>query len=161
VRQRALTDQDLDHLRAEHENPAGIRRSSDVVRDAWVGFVQGGLGVEDVCFFSGSYSDEYGYPNGLMLARNVQRDFKRFLKAFGYDGRSWTNSVEKHPSGRDVLHLHALINGMTGADMRRFERAWTASRGWSKAVSCTDGGVRYCCKYALKGAYVESFEWSW
>jgi hypothetical protein len=156
-----VTDEDLCLLAIGHVEPPRMPGVPDMLRDAWVGFIQDHLGVEDVCFFSGSYSNEYGYPNGLMLARNVQRDFKRFLAAYGFDDREWTCSIEKHPSGRDVLHLHALISGMSPVEMAAFERAWTTSRGWSKAVPCHDGGVRYCCKYALKGSAGDSFEWSW
>jgi hypothetical protein len=96
-----------------------------------------------------------------MLARNVQRDFKRFLAAFGYDDCDWVCAVEKHPSGRDVLHVHALLSNLGPMEMSMLEHDWTESRGWSKAVPCHDGGVRYTCKYALKGAYVETFDWSW
>jgi len=136
-------------------------RREDPLRDAWVSLVQEKLGDERVCFFTGSYRDDVGYPNGFMLARNVQRDFKRFLAAGGYDDCDWVCAVEKHPSGRDVLHLHALLSNMTDTEMHALEHDWTESRGWSKAVRCHDGGVRYCCKYALKGAYVETFDWSW
>jgi hypothetical protein len=136
-------------------------RPLDQVRDAWVAMVTERLGDDRVCFFSGSYRDDYGYPNGLMLARNVQRDFKRFLAAFGYDDCDWVCAVEKHPSGRDVLHLHALLSNMTETEMSLLEHDWTESRGWSKAVRCNDGGVRYTCKYALKGADDTLFDWSW
>jgi len=136
-------------------------RPLDQVRDAWVGMVTERLGDDRVCFFTGSYRDDYGYENGLMLARNVQHDFKRFLAAYGYDDCDWVCAVEKHPSGRDVLHLHALLSNMTDTEMVMLEHDWTESRGWSKAVRCHDGGVRYTCKYALKGAYVETFDWSW
>jgi hypothetical protein len=136
-------------------------RPGDKVRDAWVAMVSERLGDERVCFFTGSYRDDYGYANGLMLARNVQRDFKRFLAAYGYDDCDWVCAVEKHPSGRDVLHLHALLADMGPNEMLMMEHDWTESRGWSKAVRCHDGGVRYTCKYALKGAYVETFDWSW
>jgi len=133
----------------------------DLVRDAWVSLVHQRLGGEDVCFFTGSYRDDVGYPNGFMLARNVQRDWKRFVAAYGYDTRDWVVAVEKHPSGRDILHVHALLSGMSDTAMNELEHFWTESRGWSKAVRCHDGGVRYTCKYALKGGYTDTFDWSW
>jgi hypothetical protein len=140
---------------ARHDRPL------DQVRDAWVELVRERLGSERVCFFSGSYRDDYGYPHGLMLARNVQRDFKRFLTEYGYDDCDWVCAVERHPSGRDILHCHALLSNMTDCEMVGLEHDWTESRGWSKAVRCHDGGVRYTCKYALKGADDTLFDWSW
>lgn len=134
-------------------------RPVDPLAEAYIQLVTSNLLPERLCFFSGSYSNEYGYPHGLMLARNVQADFRRALEAFGFGDRGFTCSVEQHPSGRDVLHLHALVEELTRQEMAELEQLWTESRGWSKAVPCHDGGVRYVCKYALKGSNVDTFEW--
>jgi hypothetical protein len=152
VVERVVVDEAADRLLT-------IPRRGPVGR-AWLRLAKDHVGSEDVCFFSGSYRDDYGYPNGLMLARNVQRDFIRALDGAGVSDRAWLNAVEKHPSGRDVLHCHGLVGGMSEADMRLWEDYWTTSRGWSKAVRCHDGGVAYVCKYALKGQSVELFDWS-
>src|SRR5450759_5857716 len=113
------------HLRGLHLEELRDRRTAGIyqerseprpnpVLDAWVGLVAQHMGLEDVCFFTGTYRDDYGYSHGLMLARNVQADFKRFLRELELSG-DWTNSVEPHPSGRDILHCHALVGDCTGA----------------------------------------------
>lgn len=131
------------------------------LQDAWIRYVMDGVRSDRLCFFSMTYSDEYGDPHGLMLARNVQADFQRALKRYGFASRRWCCAVEPHPSGRRILHAHALIADMSASDMKYLEAAWTAERGWSKAVPCHDGGVRYTCKYALKGADSSAFDWRW
>lgn len=131
------------------------------LQDAWVRYVTEGVQSDRLCFFSMSYSDEYGYSHGLMLARNVQADFRRALKQYGLAEQRWCCAVEPHPSGRAILHAHALIADMTDCEMKYLEAAWTAERGWSKALRSRDGGVRYTCKYALKGADSSAFEWRW
>jgi hypothetical protein len=133
----------------------------DPVMTAWVETIYLRMGIRNVCFFSGSYSDKYGYPHGLMLPRNVQADFKRALADYGFANRDWFDAVEAHKTGRDVLHCHALIADMSREDMRLLEACWTRDRGWSKAVRCHDGGVNYCCKYVLKSNNGDSFDWSW
>lgn len=149
--------------RVDSARPVYPPRRPDPVLDAWVSFVTAHMtsGSAESCFFSGSYSDQYGYPHGLMLARNVQADFRRALDECGLADREWVNAVEPHPSGRPVLHCHALVSNMTAAERASFEEYWTRTRGWSKAVLLHDGGVAYCAKYALKYGSVDSFDWSW
>lgn len=132
----------------------------DPVRDAWVELVRSKMAGEDVCFFTGTYRDDYGYSFGLMKAHNVQRDWRRFLREQGLEDNSWVCAVESHKY-RVVLHLHALLAGVSQERADQLAHAWNESRGWSSAPRCTDGGVAYTCKYALKAAEGDSFEWCW
>jgi hypothetical protein len=133
---------------------------ADPVRDAWVDLVTGRLAGQEVCFFTGTYRDDYGFSMGLMAARNVQRDFRRFLKEQGLEAIDWVCAVEPHRY-RVILHLHALLAGVDPRRSDELKRAWDLSRGWSTAPVCTDGGISYTCKYALKAAEADSFAWSW
>lgn len=133
----------------------------DPLLQSWVETIYLRMGIKSVCFFTGSYADRYGYPHGLMLARNVQADFKRALTEAGFDNRDWFNAVEAHKTGRDILHCHALIADMSPQDMALLEATWTNTRGWSKAVRCHDGGINYCSKYILKSNDDFTFDWSW
>jgi len=115
-------------------------------------FTNGGI------YFTGTYSDTYGYPHGLMLTRNVHRDFRRFLKDQALPGR-WVCGVEPHRD-RAILHLHAVLEGpLTDFDERFMKAAWTHERGWCRLLPVLDGGVSYVTKYALKGD-AQAFDWS-
>jgi hypothetical protein len=113
-------------------------------------------------FFTATYSDAYGYPHGLMKARNVLADFRRFLVSQGIDHLDWVCAVELHKF-RDILHLHALISGLGDFETRcALERAWReSSRGQQvTADPLLDRGLQYCTKYALKGVDAAEFDWS-
>lgn len=137
-------------------------RAPDPVLVAWCGMVQEHMDPDGSVFFSGSYSDQYGLPHGLMKARNVVKDFKRFLVAEGLQNHEWVCAVERHKY-RDVLHLHALISGAGDFHRRvELEQAWRAS-GRGRQVTADpllDGGVAYCSKYALKAQEAAEFDWS-
>lgn len=135
-------------------------RPVDPIVDAWVQVVRERMDGRSVCFFTGTYRDDYGFPMGLMKARNVQRDFRRFLHEQGFDDTEWVCAVEAHRY-RVILHLHALLSGVTPEQGDALKFAWDTSRGWSTAPACTDGGVAYTCKYALKAAEGDAFDWSW
>lgn len=126
-------------------------------RDAWIAWLSPLFAGTQSCYFTGTYSDDYGLPNGLMLARNVHKDFRRFLDSFGYEGR-FINGVEHHQY-RDVLHLHAILEGpFTDEQMRWVKRWWASERGHARALPVLDGCASYVTKYALKGD-TESFDW--
>jgi hypothetical protein len=135
-------------------------RRDDAVRDAWVRLVQERMSGRSVCFFTGTYRDDYGFPMGLMKARNVQRDFKRFLVETGFDDAEWVCAVEAHRY-RVILHLHALLAGVSPEQGDALKHHWDTTRGWSTAPACNDGGMAYTCKYALKAAEGDAFDWSW
>lgn len=127
-------------------------------REAWIRWLAprfpGGS-----AYFTGTYSDEYGYPHGLTLARNVHHDFRRFLVERELMGHAFINGVEQHRY-RDVLHLHAIIAGdFTDLDRRLLAAEWSADRGHARVLPVLDGCASYVTKYALKGS-TESFDWN-
>jgi len=135
----------------------------DPLQAAWCSMVEDHMTGEGDCFFTGTYSDAYGYAHGLMQSRNVVKDFTRFLASEELGDHSWVCAVELHRF-RDILHLHALIAGVGDRDSRHsLERAWrTSGRGQQvTAEPLLDRGIAYCTKYALKGQNAADFEWSW
>lgn len=126
-------------------------------QEAWVSWLAPVFAGTQSCYFTGTYSDAYGYPNGLMLVRNVHADFRRFLQSFEFDSR-YIVGVEHH-AYRDILHLHAILEGpMTDDQMRWVKAWWSAERGHARALPVLDGCASYVTKYALKGD-TDSFEW--
>lgn len=127
-------------------------------REAWVRwlapqFPRGSM------YFTGTYSDDYGMRHGLMLARNVHKDFRRFLIEQRLTGHAFINGVEAHKY-RDVLHLHAVVQGdFTQRDMGLLKAYWEADRGFARALPVLDGCASYVTKYALKGDS-DSFDWN-
>lgn len=130
-------------------------------REAWVNWLRPVFAGKDSCYFTGTYSDGYGFPNGLTLTRNVHKDFERFLAHTGFldlSERRYVNGVERH-AYRDILHLHGILEGpFTKDEMRYLKAMWEAERGWCKALPVLDGCESYVTKYALKGD-TDSFEW--
>lgn len=119
-------------------------------RDAWVAWLAPVFSDCDALYFTGTYSDEYGLAHGLMLQRNVFKDFERFLESFEYEGR-YIIGVERHQY-RDILHLHAILEGpFTAKQMRWVKDWWSAERGHARALPVLDGCASYVTKYALKG----------
>lgn len=157
-----LAEMRSDAAAAKAEAIAGLRpRRVDPLLDAWVGFIGENMPLHSAAFFTGTYTDTYGYANGLMLGRNVLKDFQRALKSQGLEDVAWVCCAEVH-SERDILHLHALVGGLGAArDRQLLEDYWTATRGWSTCHPLLDGGVRYCGKYALKSHESSVFDWSW
>lgn len=126
-------------------------------REAWVSWLSPVFAGSDSCYFTGTYSDDYGYPNGLMASRNVHKDFRRFLESFDYSGQ-YIVGVEPH-AWRDILHLHAILEGpMTEEQMRWVKLHWSTERGHARALPVLDGCESYITKYALKGD-TDNFEW--
>jgi len=126
-------------------------------RDAWIAWLSPVFQGNDSCYFTGTYRDDYGLANGLMLQRNVFKDWTRFLEDAHFHGR-YIVAAEKHQY-RDVLHLHAIIEGPHTADeMRWLKYWWQAERGYARALPVLDGCASYVTKYALKGD-ADAFEW--
>jgi len=108
-------------------------------------------------YFTGTYSDDYGFPHGLMAVRNVVKDWRSFLKGLGFDGE-WMLGVEKHQY-RDILHVHAIVSGpYSQEDRERLRGWWAVDRGHARVLPVLDGCASYVTKYALKGD-CEGFEW--
>jgi len=126
------------------------------VRESWVDFLAPHF-PEGSCYFTGTYSDEYGFGHALMVPDNVQKDFRKWLKMWGISA-DYICAVEKH-AFRDVLHLHAVIAGDYSASQLAFlKNDWGLDRGFARALPVLDGCVSYVTKYALKDS-VESFDW--
>lgn len=134
-----------------------ILAAGSTPRDAWIEWLSPVFGTNQSCYFTGTYSDDYGYPNGLMATRNVHKDFRRFLESFDYD-RRYIVGVEPH-QWRDILHLHAVLEGpFTDEQMRWVKGFWSLERGHARALPVLDGCASYVTKYALKGDS-DNFEW--
>lgn len=127
-------------------------------RDAWVAWLAPRF-PQGAAYFTGTYSDDYGIPNGLMACRNVHRDFRRFLVEHGLTDREFINGVEQHQY-RDVLHCHAIISGdFTDLERRILKAEWERERGFARVLPVLDGCASYVTKYALKGS-AEHFDWN-
>lgn len=127
-------------------------------REAWVEWLSPRFADNGSAYFTGTYSDDYGEPHGLMLARNVHKDFRRFLDELGLDERDFINGVEQHRY-RDVLHMHAIVQGrFTAEQLALLKTCWQRERGFARSLPVLDGCASYVTKYALKGD-TESFDW--
>jgi len=162
---QATTDylEDLEDRAALRRGTKPLKRpkkESDLL-NAWAKMLSPHFANGAAVHFTGTYSDEYGYRNGLMLARNVQRDFRRFLKDMGWGDRPFCIGVEVHESGRAILHLHALIGGSWDAAERDYlKRSWAVHRGHAKAtqVVTREQCVEYAAKHCMKTDITESFD---
>ena len=111
-------------------------------REAWVRWLAprfpGGA-----AYFTGTYSEDYGLSQGLMLARNVHHDFRRFLVECGLMGAEFITGVEQHKY-RDVLHLHAIIGGdFDDLDRRLLKARWERDRGYARVLPVLDFRASY------------------
>jgi len=137
-------------------DPAALATSA-TPRDAWVSWLAPAFADNDSAYFTGTYCDEYGESNGLMLPRNVHKDFRRFLAGFDFGDR-YIIGVEQHRY-RDILHLHAIIEGpYTPEQLLWLKRYWEQERGHARVLPVQDGCASYVTKYALKGD-TDEFEW--
>jgi len=126
------------------------------VRESWVSYLTPHF-PNGSCYFTGTYSDEYGFGHALMCPENVQKDFRKWLKMWGISA-DYICAVEKHRY-RDILHLHAVIAGDFSPEQLRFlKNDWGLDRGFARSLPVLDGCVSYVTKYALKDS-VESFDW--
>lgn len=120
-------------------------------RDQWIAWLAPVFAENDSLYFTGTYNDSYGVSHGCMLVRNVHKDFVRFLEDHRLSGRRHVCGVESHRY-RDVLHLHAIIEGpFTDLERRIVREAWEQHRGFARALPVLDRCESYVTKYALKG----------
>lgn len=127
-------------------------------REAWIAWLAPRF-PQGSAYFTGTYQDDYGRDHGLMLARNVHHDFRRFLVDRGLMATEFINGVEQHKY-RDILHCHAIIQGdFTDLDRRLLKAEWEAQRGYARVLPVLDGCASYVTKYALKGD-TEHFDWN-
>jgi len=130
-------------------------------RKAWIAWLAPHFQSTDEgtsAYLTGTYSDEYGYQNGLTLSRNVHKDLRRFLDETSLSDSDFICGVEEHRF-RDILHLHAIIQGsFTRDQLKHLKSWWAAQRGHARVLPVLDGCASYVTKYALKGD-TESFDW--
>lgn len=162
-----MTDDELDDLRARalgRQRPAALPRNvaNQAVLDGWCSLLSPHFDADGAVNLTGTYSDSYGVSHGLMLSRNVVQDFVRAIRHERPDGfLPWCVGVERHNTGRDVLHFHAMVGGVWSEDDRyRLKHFWDSTRGWScvKAVSDSGGCVSYCAKHLLKRGADDTFD---
>jgi len=128
------------------------------VRGLWLAWIAPRF-KEGAVYFTGTYSEEYGYANGLMSARNVHKDFRRFLAEHGMTNVEFVNGVEKHQY-RDILHCHGIIAGeFTDLDRYLLDAEWQRDRGFCRVLPVLDGCASYVTKYALKND-TDNFDWN-
>lgn len=149
--------------RGDFQDPRGREKRPDSPETtAWLTLLSPHFSEGHSLNFTGTYSDDYGYSNGLMHARNVERDFKRFLRSVGRTDESWVLGVEHHRTGRKILHLHAVVAGhWSDADIVLADYEWQRYRGFCRAGTVNDraGAVRYAVKHAMKQGGAECLFW--
>jgi len=137
---------------------AAAAAGAATAREAWIAWLAPRF-TPGAAYFTGTYSEDYGLSHGLMLARNVHHDFRRFLVERELTDRQFISGVEQHRY-RDVLHLHAIISGdFSDIDRRLLKAEWERERGFSRVLPVLDGCASYVTKYALKGD-TEHFDWN-
>ena len=151
-----------DELREENNKRICPRSAVDTaLLEAWADLLQPMFGDGESCNLTGTYSDAYGYSHGCMLVRNVVKDFRAFLRHLERSEDASCIGVEYHPSGRNILHFHALLGGRwTDGEILEAQYLWTMYRGWGKAKRVVDreGCVKYAAKHLLKQGAADSFE---
>lgn len=160
------TPEHLDRLQAraaDRATPAPLPRSErdTALVQAWADRLAPLYADGRACNLTGTYSDAYGYSHGLMHARNVIKDFRSFCRFIGREHEPACIGVERHPSGRDVLHFHAIVGGSwTDDELEGAQRLWTLHRGWAVARPITDraGAVAYAAKHLLKQRAEDHFD---
>lgn len=141
-----------------HAEAARAVAGAATPREAWVRWLAPRF-PQGSAYFTGTYTDDYGTAHGLMLARNVHKDFRRFLVERALTGHEFICGVEQHRY-RDVLHLHAVIHGdFTDLDRRLLAAEWQRERGFARVLPVLDGCASYVTKYALKGD-TQCFDWN-
>jgi hypothetical protein len=151
------------------------RPEEEIPRESWVTSVRDCPGWidllsphfnDDSVNLTGTYSDSYGESHGLMLSRNVMRDFARVIQAerpgvFLPSCIGVELAPQGRAAGRSILHFHAMIGGVWSEDDRaRLEAYWAYTRGWARAKSVSDAGgcVKYCAKHLLKRGAADNFD---
>lgn len=155
--------EDVECRASKRRAPKPVKRpqSETEMLDAWADMLAPHFMDGQAVHFTGTYSDEYGYSHGLMLARNVHRDFGAFLKSNGWDDRPYCIGVEVHRTGRAILHLHALLGG-SWDDLERMclKESWAVYRGHAKAtqVVTREQCVKYAAKHCMKTDVGDTFD---
>jgi hypothetical protein len=159
-----LSDEDLAEMKSRRRvfpDPLPRSTANQVLLESWGDFLVPLFGNGIACNLTGTYSDAYGYAHGLMLARNVIKDFRAFARSLGRADIALCIGVEKHPTtNRAVLHFHAMLGGdWTEAECRAAEDLWKLDRGWCVAKQVTDrsGCVEYAAKHLLKTGAADNF----
>jgi hypothetical protein len=161
-----LSEFEVDCISARAElrrPPAPLPRSTAnrELLESWGWFLEPDYGSGRACNLTGTYCDDYGYSHGLMLARNVIKDFQRFRRLIGRSREAACIGVEHHPTtNRAILHFHALIGGdWTEDELKRCKSAWVESRGWAVAqhVDKREGCIQYAAKHLLKQGFDDNF----
>ena len=140
-------------IRRHAVQPLPRCKADTAIVEGWADLLTPLFGESRCCNLTGTYSDAYGYGHGLTQARHVIQDFRVFCRAQGRAHESACIGVERHPSGRDVLHFHAIIGGeWTDQEIEDAARAWDVSRGWARASVVADRAacVAYAAKHLLK-----------
>lgn len=163
VRVRRATASELETQGKPYPAPLPRRVASQRLLDGYVDMLVPHFS-ECSLNLTGTYSDEYGYAHGLMLARNVQKDLGRFLRqSLALPDTARCCGVEQHRTGRKVLHFHALIAGhWVAGDCDLIEAEWRLSgRGYARAKLVSDraGCVEYASKHLLKSGDADALDW--
>jgi len=154
VREGELEDLAERAIARRRPEPLPRNQANQAVLDGYVGMFSPHFDGGGAMNLTGTYTDGYGYAHGLMLPRNIIKDFRAFIdqeRPGVFD--PWLIGVEAHNTGRDILHFHAMVGGTwSEADMERLQARWVYSRGWAvaKSVTAAGGCVAYCAKHLLK-----------
>jgi len=130
--------------------------------ESWGDWLAPWFGEGESVRFNMTYSDAYGYSHGLMLARNVIKDFRAFARTLGRSAEHACLGVEFHPTThRAILHAHGMVGGeWSDSDIALAEAEWKRTRGWAVFDRVTDrqGCVEYAAKHLLKQGIDDTFE---
>jgi len=166
VRLKVASPGELEELElalAARRRPPSLPPSAGAsqILESWADYLSPLFGKTGAVHFTGTYSDDYGTAHGLMLARNVLSDFRAFYRTLGRPKTAPVAiGVEKHPSGRKILHLHVLMGGdWTVSERELLVAEWQRYRGWARAtpVNDRDGCLRYAAKHVMKQGEDETF----
>lgn len=126
-------------------------------REAWIEWLSPRFSGNASAYLTGTYREDYGLAHGLMLQRNVHKDFRRYLESFAFQG-DYIVAVERH-AYRDILHLHAILAGPYNDEQLKWLKGqWSVDRGHARVLPVLDGCASYVTKYALKND-TDAFEW--
>lgn len=156
--------EDLAERAIARRRPEPLPRSlaNQAQLDGWVGLLAPHFDGQGAVNLTGTYGNGYGYAHGLMLPRNVIKDWESFIEQERPGVvQPWIIGVEQHNTGRDILHFHAMVGGTwSEADMERLQARWGYSRGWAvaKSVTAAGGCVAYCAKHLLKRGADDTLE---
>lgn len=149
---RFLNEMTVDSWRGK----LSVSESRDLTpRSAWIAWLEPYFADNDSAYFTGTYADDYGFAHGLMLVRNVQKDFERFCEWAQIGDRDYVCGVEPHRF-RDILHLHAVIEGpFSRVERELLKERWQnggkfGTRGFARVLPVLDRCESYVTKYALK-----------